>query len=106
MNTRLPQDEWGFEAPAITSPERLSAIKEALDQSPIIVEHWFFRGGCAPSRLIFEDYEEFLAYLKTRTAPGDAIHVWRYDLLCRDDNSLAHGKYPDADGMTPKRGAY
>jgi len=44
--------------------------------------------GRAPDRLAFGDYEAFAEYLRTQTRPGDAIHVWRYDSLCRDDNAL------------------
>ena len=106
MSTRNEKDEWGTEAPSIMSPERLSAIREVLEQSPIIVEHWFFYGSRAPDRLVFDDYDAFDQYLRTQTRPGDAIHVWRYDALCRDDNALTHGKCPDIDGLTPKRGAY
>jgi len=106
MNYRNEADEWGTEAPIITSPECLAAIREVMEQSPIIVEHWFYRGGRAPDRLVFDDYETFEEYLRTRTRPGDAIHVWRYDGLCQDDNVLTHGKCPDTDGLVPKRGAY
>ncbi|MBI3464439.1 MAG: hypothetical protein HY000_15495 [Planctomycetes bacterium] len=88
------------------SPERLHLIREVLEQSPVILEHWFYRAGRAPDRLVFDDYEALEACLRTRTCPGDAIHVWRYEALCRDDNSLTHGKCPDTDGLVPKRGAY
>ena len=106
MNTRSEKDEWGTEAPNIMSPERLSVIRQVLEESPIIVEHWLFHGGCSPDRLIFEEYDDFVGHLQTKTRPGDAIHVWHYDALCRDDNALTHGKCQDADGMTPKKGAY
>lgn len=106
MSTRNDNDEWGRESPNIMSVERLSAIREVLEQSPIIVEHWHFYGGCAPDRSVFDDYEKFDEYLRAQTRPGDAIHVWRYDALCRDDNALTFGKCPNADGLTPRRGAY
>jgi hypothetical protein len=105
-NHRNEADEWGTEAPSIMSEERLAAIRKVLEQSPIIVEHWHYRGACAPDRLVFDGWESFDEHLHTHTRPGDAIHVWRYDELCRDDNSLAHGKCPDADGLVPKKGAY
>jgi hypothetical protein len=38
--------------------------------------------------------------------PGDSLWLWRFDELCRDDNSLAHGKVPDERGRVPKGGAY
>jgi hypothetical protein len=106
MSIRNEKDEWGTEAPNIMSSERLSAIREVLEQSPIIIEHWLFYGSHAPDRLVFDDYDAFVEHLRTQTRPGDAIHVWRYDALCRDDNALTHGKCPDTDGLTPKSGAY
>jgi hypothetical protein len=106
MSTHNERDEWGTEAANIMSPERLAVICDVLEQSPIIVEHWFFYGSRAPDRLVFDDYEDFEGYLRTKTRPGDAIHVWRYDTLCHDENSLTHGKCPDPDGLVPKRGAY
>lgn len=106
MNTYNDRDEWGTEVPSIMSSERLAIIRDVLEHSPVIVEHWFFYGGCAPDRLVFNDYGAFDEYLRMKTRPGDAIHVWRYDAICRDDNVLTHGKCPDANGLTPKRGAY
>jgi hypothetical protein len=106
MSNRNEADEWSREGPNIMSPERCGVIRDVLEQSPVIVEHWFYRGSCAPDRLVFDDYEAFDLYLRSKTRPGDAIHVWRYDALCRDDNALTHGKCPDTDGLVPKRGAY
>jgi hypothetical protein len=106
MSTHSEKDEWGTEAPNIMSPERLSTIREVLEESPVIMEHWFFYGSRSPDRLVFGNYEDLDEYLRTRTRPGDAIHVWRYDVLCRDEDVLTHGKCPDADGLTPKKGAY
>lgn len=88
------------------APDRQAMIREALEQTAVIVEHWFYRGSRSPDRLVFDDFEELEEYLRTQARPGDAIHVWRYDELCRDDNSLTHGKYPDTDGKVPRRGAY
>jgi hypothetical protein len=73
---------------------------------PVIVEHWFYYGSRSPDRLVFEDYDEFLEYLRANAKPGDALHVWEFPRVCRDDNTLAHGKYPDAEGRVPKGGAY
>ncbi|MBA4149837.1 MAG: hypothetical protein H0X66_17115 [Verrucomicrobia bacterium] len=106
MSNRYEGDRWGFDAPSISSPERLAAIKQALEQSPIIVEHRFYRGSCAPDRLVFEDYEVFTEYLHAKVRPGDSLWFWRFDQLCRDDNCLTHGKFPDTDGMVPSGGAY
>lgn len=72
---------------------------------PVIVEHWFYCGSCSPERRVFEDYDEFLKYLRA-AKPGDAFHVWEFSRVCLDDNTLANGKYPDAQGRVPKGGAY
>lgn len=106
MAVRAEVDGWGFTAPNILSPERLSLIRETMEVSSIIVEHWFYRGARSPDRSVFDDYDEFENYLHKEARPGDSILIWRFDALCRDDNALAQGKYPDTDGMVPERGAY
>ena len=53
-----------------------------------------------------DSFEKLAEYLREQTRPGDSIYMWRYDELCRDDNALAAGKVPDAEGRTPARGAY
>jgi hypothetical protein len=106
MTTHAPQDEWGTEAPNIMSAERLAAIRQTLEESPIVVEHWFFYGCSAPDRLIFDEYEAFNEYLRTKAKPGDSIWVWRFDQNCRENNCLTHGKCPDEQGLVPRKGAY
>jgi len=58
-----------------------------------------------PDRLTFEDFDEFLAWLDG-TGEGDAIWVWDFSAVCRDDNVLAHGKCPDERGWVPAGGPY
>jgi hypothetical protein len=106
MSMRYESDDWGNEAPNILDAARLAAIKQALEDTPIIVEHWFYRGSRAPDRLVFDDYVRFERYLGGFVRPGDSVWIWRFDQACRDDNPLAHGKFPDTDGKVPKRGAY
>jgi hypothetical protein len=106
MSVRADVDRWGFTAPNILSPERLSLIRETMEESCIIVEHWYYRGSRGPGRLVFDDYDAFEEYLHKESRPGDSIWIWRFDALCRVDNALAQGKYPDTDGMVPERGAY
>ncbi len=97
--------EWSQEGRNILSPGQLAAIRDVLEKvGPVIVEHWFYYGGRSPGRLVFEDYEEFLAYLKANAKAGDALYVWELARVCRDDNTLAKGKYPDAQGRVPKGG--
>lgn len=100
-------NEWSTEGRNILSPDRLSAVRDVLKNvGPVIVEHWFYYGSRAPDRLVFEDYDKFLDYLTANARPGDALHVWSFAQVCRDDNTLADGKYPDPQGRVPKRGAY
>jgi hypothetical protein len=100
-------NEWSSEGRNIMSPDRLSAIRDVLETvGPVVVEHWFYYGSRSPDRLVFEDYHELLEYLKANARPGDAFHVWNFAEVCRNDNTLANGKYPDAEGRVPKGGSY
>ena len=93
--------------PAGRCQKALDAIRHCLEaDGPIIVEHWFYRGSCAPERVVFGEFEAFAAYLAAHAAAGDAIHVWSFAAVCRDDNTLASGKCPDETGLVPERGAY
>jgi hypothetical protein len=76
------------------------------DEGPIIVEHWFYHGASAPERLIFEDFDEFEAWLNEHTYAGDAIDIWSWATTCQRDKRLAEGKCPDDDGLVPRSGAY
>ena len=99
-------DGWNKDGRSIMSSEQLKRISEELERCPIILEHKHYRRSSAPSRIIFDDNENFLEYLAEKAYPGDAFGVWSYGKFCRDDNSLADGKYPDEAGRVPKRGAY
>jgi hypothetical protein len=107
MRFYYEDDGWVADGNKITAPAALEAIRRCLEnEGPVIIEHWFYRGSCAPDRLIFDDYDTFLGYLDTHTFAGDAIHVWSFASVCRNDNELAHGKCPNENGLTPTRGAY
>ena len=56
--------------------------------------------------MVFDDYDTFREYLRTHAQPGDSFWFWSYDDVCRDDNPLAHAKFPDSDGTVPAGGAY
>jgi hypothetical protein len=106
MNFRAQEDGWTTDGRNILSPESLNVVRNCLEQSPVIVEHWYFRGSRSPSRLVFDDFEDFEEYLSKEAGPGDAFHVWEFSSLCRDDNTITNGKYPDSDGYVPEKGAY
>ena len=105
MTVRVESDGWG-PGPSILSSEYLDQLRAVIEDTPIIVEHRFYRGSSSPDRHIFENFEKLEEYLGTRTTPGDDIWTWRFDVLCRDDNALLHAKVPDTDGAVPARGPY
>ena len=102
---RFEVDDWGA-GPSILAEPTLAALRSTLEQTPLIVEHRFYRGSRAPERRVFDDFGDLTAYLRAEARPGDSIWAWRYDALCRNDNALTQGKVPDADGLVPRRGAY
>lgn len=105
MTSRV--DEWTTEAARITDPETLAQLERVLEhESPVIVEHRFYRASRAPYRFVVEDFDELVEYLRTKTGPGDSFYMWHFDQCCRDDNGLARGKCPDADGKVPIGGVY
>ncbi len=100
-------DEWTTEAGKITAPETLEAIRKTLEEEgSVLVEHCFYRGFCAPDRLVFNDFDTFMEYLDNSASAGDAIHIWSFAAVCKGDNELAYGKCPDDQGRVPKKGAY
>src|SRR5262245_17350104 len=100
-------DVWTADAARITDPETLGRLQRILeDESPVVVEHRFYRGARAPHRFVADDYDELEAYLRARTSPGDNFMIWHFDQCCRNDNVLVSGKCPDGDGKVPLGGAY
>lgn len=98
-------DEWTTNG--ALAPERLSQLRHTIEnESAVIVEHRFYRGGRAPYRFVTDDFEVLEQYLRTSAIPGDAIYVWRFDDCCRDDNIALTGKIPDRTGRVPTGGAY
>jgi len=91
---RAEADGWNCAGAVIDSAENLAAIRTTVeDHGPIVVEWWHHRGASSPDRLIFEEFDAF-SDLLARTAAGDAIWVWDWAAICRDDNAVAHGKSP------------
>jgi len=99
-------DGWTSAGRKINSQENLDLVRHTLEnEGPVLVEHWHYRGSRAPTRLIFEDYEEFATYLNG-TFAGDAIHIWNLARVCTEANELVSGKCPNENGEVPERGAY
>jgi hypothetical protein len=102
-----PPEEWVPNLWRFDTPEQLARLQKELDTTgPIILQHWFYNGASSPDRCVFEDFENLMEYLSTSVRPGDSLEAWSFAALCRDDNTLADGKWPNADGCTPKNGAY
>ncbi len=100
---RVESDDWTTEGDKITGEENLQAIRHAVEGAPIIVEHWLYRASTSPSRLVFEEFEE---YLDSHACAGDLLYVWNYAEVCKDEKAVAHGKCPADDGCVPRTGAY
>lgn len=100
-------DVWSSRYPSILMDSTLASVRHFLESvCPLIVEHKHYRGASAPTRLVFDDADEFEQYLKAHSVPGDLYRIWRYDECCRADNAIVAAKYPDADGRTPETGPY
>jgi len=109
MKTRFRSeaDDWSQDGSKITSREKLDAVKDTLEKTgPIIVQHWHYRGASAPDRLVFDDFDDFSSWLHEKTYAGDAIDVWSWADVCKQERLLAEGKCPDEQGLVPRGGAY
>jgi hypothetical protein len=103
---RNESDQWTTDGEKI-SDEKLAAVKEVLIKTgPILVQHWFYRGGRAPQHVVFDQYDEFIEYLQSNAKAGDAIDIWNLELLLRVENTLIRAKCAAEDGTVPKGGAY
>lgn len=109
MKTRFRNeaDQWVPEGSQITSPDNLAKIKRILEEEgPVLLQHWFYRGGSAPHYAVFDDYDELLVYLNQNAYAGDAIDIWSVWQICSLENRAAEGKCPDEQGLIPRGGAY
>ncbi len=84
----------------------LSELKTFLESTPLIIEHWFYRGSSAPDRFVVDNYDDLKEHLEKHSKPGDAFYIWRFDLMCKEENTILQAKYPDEQGRVPKGGAY
>ncbi|MDQ3649774.1 MAG: hypothetical protein M3458_05725 [Acidobacteriota bacterium] len=107
MSYRYEPDEWTPGGQKILSDENFGVIRKTLeDVGAIILEHRLYRGSRAPDRFVFDDLDDFLEYVNVHSRPGDAFYIWSFEELCKDENTLAYGKFPDVDGCVPKKGSY
>jgi hypothetical protein len=90
----------------ILAAEQLDAIRKAFVGSSVIVEHRFLGAARAPDSFVFDDFEDFKEYLNSKASPGDGFWFWRYNDLCRAENAVAYGKYPNYDDQVFGGGAY
>ena len=90
----------------ILASEQIDAIRQAFIGSSVIVEHRFFAGSRAPDIFVFDDYQDFEEYLRKNASPRDNFWFWRYNDLCRSENAVVHGQYPNSNGQVFDGGAY
>ena len=103
-STTCESDNWDEEGESIFEEGTLNAIRQHLeDVGCIVVEHWHYRESRAPTRLVFDDFEEFGEHLQNETKPGDAVYVYAFP---HEEKPIASGKCPDQQGRVPERGAY
>jgi hypothetical protein len=99
-------DNWVFDDAKLIS-SHIPRLRDVMEnESPLIVEHRFYRAARAPSRQIFDEWDAFEAYLATQVAAGDAIYVWRFEDCCTDAKLLLSAKSPDGAGKVPVGGSY
>lgn len=104
---RNEADQWSSEGSIITSQNNLAKIQKILEkEGPILLQHWFYRGGSAPSYAVFDDYDELLDYLNQNAYAGDAVDIWSVWQICNPENRAVEGKCPDENGLIPRGGAY
>ena len=107
QNSRLEHHAWTLEGEKLDAPENVSAIQKIFDEDgPILVRHWYLGGATAPNKVVFESFEEFVAYLEKNAGTGDEIEVWNLWPFMRDTPPVVKAKCPDADGAVPREGFY
>ena len=101
------EDGWTLDGAKINDPKILEAVRSTIGRKgPLILEHKFYRAARGPEYFLFNEYSEFMEYLKQHSKAGDKMRIWMLCDTCTDDNTLAKGKYPDTNGRVPDKGAY
>ncbi len=106
MTNIFEHDDWNESGNKITSPANLERVKDCLEKYPIILQHWYYRGSRSPTRLLVDDFEQYVEYLKSYLSPGDIIEIWTLEFLYSEENIFLRAKFPDNKGRVPKKGAY
>ena len=68
--------------------DAIARLRDTLAGSPVIVELRFPASPSTPERIVFNQYDMLADYLRRVARSGDAITIWRYNAVCRDDNAL------------------
>ena len=98
-------DNWTTKGASIFAPEQLARVKQHLENVGfVVILWWHYRGASAPTRLTYDDFERFEAFLRTEPSPGDAIDVWAFP--DDPDQRIAAGKIPNDRGEVPTGGYY
>lgn len=96
-------ENWTKTGENILSEEIQRKIQHYLGEVGfLIVLHRHFCGAKGPTRLVFDDYDEFREYLATNARPGDMILIWPFP----EGDPAFEGKYPNEKGEIPIKGAY
>src|SRR5690349_16548069 len=98
MNEIFKDDHWYDNGEKINSQENLKKVKDCLENSSIIVQHWHYRGASSPDRLLIESFDQYVEYLSKNVNPGDILEIWSFVSSCKTENILVDGKYPDNKG--------
>ena len=77
------------DVPDLFNRASLQRLREALTESPVIVELRFPGSPHPPERIVVNQYAILIDYLSRIARSGDVISVWRFDEACRPDNVLA-----------------
>jgi hypothetical protein len=86
-------------------PSKLEAVRVHLESVGFVaVLWWHYYGSRSPTRLTFDDFEEFTTFLKSEPRPGNAIDVWPFP--DDPDDRIAEGRIPNDRGEVPEGGAY
>lgn len=104
---RYEPDGWDKKGPIFTSEENLKVLEKMLSDGRFLVaEHWHYRGARAPDRIVVEDCDDFMDYLKGNAIAGDIVEIYDLTEAWENKEIIVQGKCPDENGEVPETGAY